>query len=60
MTDQIRAQEEELLQKINEQSEETKQELLEEFKKKISGHGLSEGDKQQLFQEMGERLDRMA
>ena len=61
MTDQIRTQEEELLSKINAQNEETKNALLDEFKQKMQGgSALSDSDKQTLFQDFADRIDRMS
>ena len=61
MTDQIRSQEEDLMNRINEQNEENKRALLEEFKDKMKdGSGLSDANKQALFQEFSDRIDRMS
>jgi len=49
------------MDRINEQSEDIKQTMLDEFRSKMqSGTGLSDSDKEALVQEMTDRLDRMS
>ena len=49
------------MNRINEQNEENKRALLEEFKDKMKdGSGLSDANKQALFQEFSDRIDRMS
>jgi hypothetical protein len=62
MTEQIRSQEDDLMNRINEQNEETRNALLEEFKERMKdgGSALTDSDKQALFQDFADRIDRMS
>jgi hypothetical protein len=51
------------MNRINEQNEETRNALLEEFKLRMKdggGSALTDSDKQALFQDFADRIDRMS
>ncbi len=60
LKEHIKQQEADLLEKLNQQNDETKNAMLEEFRSRLGGgRELTDAEKQQLLDEMGDRLDRM-